>query len=258
MYLFSFILILANVVSLAAQEPDGYAIMQRALSKSSWQDLTADMQLILRNSRGEERVREIAFYSSDGADGLSRMLMRFKAPADVRGTGFLTLETPSGDDERYLYLPALRRVKKIAASGRGGNFMSSDFTYYDIGKPKLDDWTYTLLSDTTIAGRLCYRIECRPASPKTLDDTGYGKIVRYLDKATLNAIRSDYYDKGLNKWKELEVVQYTTIMGVDFATDMIMHDLQIDHTSEIRFTNLKVNTGLPDQFFTVRFLQRGR
>ncbi len=149
-------IILELVISgLAAQNMTGYQIMEQALTRSSWDDMQADMQLVLRNARGEQRVRDIAFYSSDDEHGLNRMLMRFMAPADVKGTSFLTLETSGEDDERYLYLPALRRVKKIASSGSGGNFMASDFTYYDIGMPNLEDWTYTLLGEEEKKGQVC-------------------------------------------------------------------------------------------------------
>ncbi len=251
----SFLLILALGY---AQAPDATEIMTAALTRSAWKDMQADMKLILRTGRGEERVREVAFFSKDSEDGLSRMLMRFLAPADVKGTGFLTLETPSGDDERYLYLPALRRVKKIAASGSGGNFMSSDFTYYDIGEPKLEDWNYTLMGEESRDGRTYYMIECLPATEDILKDTGYGKIVRWVDQETLNIPYSEIYDRGLNKWKVLDVLGFERIGEVDFATDMVVRDLQTGHSSEIQFSNIKVNQGIPDVYFTVRYLQRGR
>ncbi len=243
---------------LLAQEMTGYTIMEKALEQSNWKDMQADLKLILTNARGEQRVREIAFYSSDTEDDLTRMLMRFQAPADVKGTGYLSLETAGGDEENYLYLPALRRVKKIASSGGGGNFMSSDFTYYDIGMPELEDWTYTLLGDEQKQGKACYVIECQPATDKILADTGYGKIVRWVDKERFNTLWSEYYDIGLTKWKELEVVEFLLLKGTDFASDMIMRDLQTGHSSEMRFENLQVDVELADDFFSVRYLQRGR
>lgn len=253
-----FLSIIFISVGLTAQEMTGYEIMQKALNQSTWQDMQADLQLILKNARDEERMREIAFYSSDSESGLNRMLMRFIAPADVKGTGFLTLETTGADDEQYLYLPALRRVKKIASSGSGGNFMASDFTYYDIGMPELEDWNYRLLGEEEKKGQLCYKIECLPVSDKLLADTGYGKIVRWVDQARLNTIYSEYYDKGLTRWKELDVIEFQVIKTVDFATDMIMRDLQTGHSSEMKFLNLQVDTGIPGDFFTVRYLQQGR
>ncbi|RMF10049.1 MAG: outer membrane lipoprotein-sorting protein [Candidatus Neomarinimicrobiota bacterium] len=241
-----------------AQPSTGYDIMRQALNKKSWETMQSDLTLTMENDRGEVRVRKIAFYSADDENGLNRMLMRFQSPADVKGTGFLTLETASGDDERYLYLPALRRVKKIAASGSGGNFMSSDFTYYDIGKPKLEDWTYTLLGEETIDGKTCYKIESLPADDQIRKDTGYGKIIRWIEKERLNTVRSDYYDVSGSLWKRLEIRETLTINGIDFASDLVMHDLQINHTSRMVFSAVKVDQPLPGAFFTVRYLQRGR
>jgi len=244
--------------ALMAQDMTGYEIMEKALNQSSWDDMQADMQLILKNVRGQKRIRKIAFYSSESENGLNHMLMRFIAPADVKGTGFLTLETMEDEEERYLYLPALRRVKKIASSGSGGNFMASDFTYYDIGMPELEDFHYKLLSEEEKKGLLSYKIECTPATEKILDDTGYGKIIRWVEKERFNTIYSEYYDKDLIKWKELDVVESQRIKGVEFATDMIMIDLQSGHSSEMKFLNLKVDTGIPSNFFSVRYLRRRR
>lgn len=241
-----------------SQDLTGYEIMSQALNKSTWQDMQADMQLVLRNVRGDERVRDIAFYSSDDENDLNRMLMRFVAPADVKDTGFLTLETEGKDDEQYLYLPALRRVKKIASGGSGGNFMASDFTYYDIGMPELGDFTYKLLGEDERNGEQCYKIECLPANDQILDDTGYGKIIRWVDKERLNTVFSEYYDRDLTKWKELTVLEFQQIDSVDFATDMLMRDLQTGHSSRMQFMNLQVDTGIPDDFFSVRYLRRGR
>ncbi|UCH11589.1 MAG: outer membrane lipoprotein-sorting protein [Fidelibacterota bacterium] len=240
------------------QELTGRAIMEQALQQSSWDDMQADMQLILRTARGEKRFREVAFYSKDTEEDLSQMLMRFLSPADVKGTGFLTLETADDDEERYLYLPALRRVKKIAASGSGGNFMSSDYTYYDIGEPKLDDWTYELLGEEARGGRVYYKLECKPANREIQDDTGYGMIVRWVDQENYRIPYSEIYDRALKRWKTLDILAYARIRDTDFASVMIMRDLESGHSSEIRFDNIRVDQGLPDDFFTVRYLQRGR
>ena len=221
-----------------AQDPDAEAIMRRALGNDAWDDMQAKVTLILRNARGEERVREIAMYSMDDDQGLNRMLMRFMSPADVKGTGFLTLETMGEDDEQYLYIPALRRVKKIAASGRGGNFMSSDYTYYDVGMPELEDWTYTLQGEGEHAGRACWLIECLPASEKIQDDTGYGKIVRWVDQENDNIAYSEFYDKSLTRWKTLTVRKFQRIKDTDFAADMVMADLLSGHTSAMDFEDI--------------------
>ncbi len=244
--------------ALPAQDLTGFQIMEKALNKSSWQDMSGEVTLILSNARGERRTRKIDMFSRKRTAEESDMLMRFKAPADVKGTAFLIIEKKDKDDERYLYLPAMRRVKRIASSGKGGNFMSSDFTYYDIGKPKLRDWTYKKLADEKIGKWDCYKLECLPADENIIKDTGYGKIIRWIRKDILMTVKSEYYDRVLRKWKTLQVPGMETIEGVWFQTDMKMNDVQNNHASEMRFTNLKVNQNIPAKFFTQRFLQRGR
>ena len=254
----SIILFFLISLTVLSNAQSGREIMEKALHKTSWNTMQGDVTLILTNSRGEQRVRKIKMYSRKRTEDENDMLMRFIAPPDVRGTAFLIIEHVNGEDERYLYLPALRRVKRIASSGKGGNFMSSDFTYYDIGRPKLEDWTYKRLPDTTLNGQDCYQIECLPASPQIARDTGYNKIIRWIRKDVLVTIQSHYYDRGNRLWKILTVPEIQQIDGVWFQTDMIMKDLQINHQSEMKFSNIQVNVSLPPQFFSVRYLTRLR
>jgi len=241
---------------LLAQDP-AEVIMEKTLNKASWNDMKGEVRLVLTNAQGQQRRRQIDMFSRKRTADESDMLMRFLSPADVQGTGFLTIENTTADDERYLYLPALRRVKRIASSGKGGNFMSSDFSYYDIGKPKLKDWTYKSLRDTILTGHDCYSIECAPVSEDIEKNTGYGKIIRRIRKDILVTIQAEYYDRGMRKWKILEVPAVENISGVWFQTDMKMKDIQNNHQSELKFSKIKVNQNIPVRFFSQRFLQRG-
>lgn len=236
----------------------GTEIMKKVLSQSNWEDMSGDLIMTLTTSRGETRVRNMKFYSKKKNENESMMLIKIISPADVRGTAFLTIEHQNRDDDRYLYLPALRRVKKITASGKGGNFMSSDFTYYDMGKPKLKDWTYKRVADETVDGHPCFVVEAVAASPKIAKETGYSKIVRWIRKDTYTTLKSIFYDRDGKKWKELSVPDVKKINGVWFSTVMVMHDVQIDHTSKMEFKELKINTGIPAKYFSVRYLQRGQ
>jgi len=244
--------------SAMAQELTGRQIMEKVLGKTTWKDMQGDVELILTNAKGESRVRKIKMFSRKRTENENDMLMRFEMPADVKNTAFLVIEHKNGDDERYLYLPALRRIKRIASSGKGGNFMSSDFTYYDIGRPKLNDWTYKRLQDEKVREFDCYVIECLPATPQIAKDTGYGKIIRWIRKDILVTVMSVYYDRALREWKVLEIPGIEKIGGVWFQTDMIMKDLQTKHLSEMKFLNIKINQNLPAAFFSKRSLQRRR
>ncbi len=254
-----FIQIVLFLTGFVIAQNSGYNIMQKVLNKSSLNTMQADLKLTLRTHTGDTREREIKFYSkTDPKTDLTKMLMKFVYPKDVTGTGFLSIEHAGRPDDRFLYTPALRQVKKIASSGSGGNFMSSDFTYYDIGTPELDDWNYKLLRTETLNGRLADVIEALPKTPRVKEDTGYGKIIRWVAQDNLSIYHSEYYDPSGELKKKLDIEKFEMIKNVPFATDMVMHDVIIDHTSRMTFDGLEIDVPLRDDFFTPRVLQRGR
>ena len=249
-------LAVASARALPQDKQDGRKIMEQVLQGSRWKDMTADVTLIITNAKGDRRVRKIKLFSRKRTEDESDMLMRFIEPADVAGTGFLMIEHQNRDDDRYLFLPALRRVKRIASSGKGGNFMGSDYTYYDIGEPKLDDWTYPSVSDTTIDGKACYVITALPVTPKIARETGYSKIVHYVDKERMTIIRSDYYDRRGKLQKILTIPEMIRLAGIWFQTHLVMKNVQDNRTSEMKFENIKINQNLPKRYFSQRYLQR--
>ena len=235
---------------------DMHDFMAKVFRKSTWNSMEADMTLTIIDSRGEKRVREVKFYSKKDKKGNNRMLMKFIKPREVLGTSFLLLEHKNGEDERYLYLPALRRVKRIVASGKKGNFMSSDFTYYDIGEPKLNDFKYKFIGEEPFRGVKCIKVEATPATPKVLEETGYSKIIYWIDPEKMVTLKAEYYDDRGKLQKILNINQHKLINGVYFATDMVMRDVQINHISRIKFSNIKINEEIPEKYFSVRYLRR--
>ncbi len=240
----------------AFTQQDGASIMKKVLSKATWKDMTAKVTLTVTSASGSKRVRKIDMMSRKRTDDESDMLMRFTEPADVRGTGFLIIEHATRDDDRYLYLPALRRIKRIASSGKGGNFMGSDFKYYDVGRPKLADWNFRLVKSAHVDGIDCYIIEARPATPELEKDIGYQKIFQWVDKSNYTIIHSEYYDRLGKKWKILTVPGLKKINGVWFQTHLVMRDIQANRRSEFVFRDIKVNVGLPASTFTKRALSQ--
>ncbi len=250
-------LIFAVILSgaLLGAQPSGREIMERVVNKASWKDLVADVTLKIE-SRGKTRIRKIKMFARKRNQNETDTLMRFTYPPDVAGTAFLLREHSQGEDERYLYLPALRRIKRIASSGKGGPFMGSDFSYYDIGKPKLDDWKYENLGLVDLDGKKVYKIEALPASRKVEKETKYGKIIHYVDPEKWSVVRAEYYDRTGALWKVLEVREFKKIKGAWFQTDLVMKNLQAKSQSEMKFENLKVDQGLPAAMFTKRNLKK--
>jgi len=235
---------------------DARAFMDKVFNRGTWDDMQGGVELTITNKQGKTKKREIKMWSRSNAKDETSMLMRFVKPADVRGTGFLMIEHQGGEDDRRMYLPALRRVNRISASGSGGNFMSSDFTYYDVGMPKLEDWSFSFGADKTVAGVACKTVIGTAATKKVTDDTGYAKVIWYIDPTRLIGLASDYYEKGDRKLKTMEVLKIEEISGVPFGTHMKMSDAHTGHVSEMRFVELKTNTGVEDKVFSERNLRK--
>ncbi|MGQ9618391.1 MAG: outer membrane lipoprotein-sorting protein [Candidatus Aminicenantia bacterium] len=250
------LIILFFLTSLIVYPQTGREIMEKVVNKETWNDMTAELYLTIIDARGGKREREIKSFMKKYTKDETKMLMYFVKPADVKGTSFLIVEHKDRDDDRYLYIPALRRVKRILSSGKGGSFMASDFSFYDIGKPKLDDFKYNLASEEKVNGIDSYVIECIPSTSELEKDTGYSKIVRWVRKDNFMIIKADYYSREGKKSKTLDVEKIEEIEKVLFTTIMTMKDVVSKRTSRMEFRNIKVNIGLKDSIFSETSLDR--
>ncbi len=253
--LINIILIILFAFSLYGEELTGTKIMEKVVKKTGWNDMEGEITMKI-TVRGRTRTRKIKMYSRKRTEDESDMVMKFLYPPDVEGTGFLLIEHVKGEDERYLYLPALRRIKRIAASGKGGAFMGSDFSYYDIGKPKLKDWNYKNLGIVDFNGLKCYKVEALPVNKQIEKDTGYSKIINWVDPEKWSIIHAEYYDRTGELWKVLEVKEIKNISGVWFQTHLIMKNVQAGSKSEMKFENLEIDKGLSPNLFTKRYLMQ--
>ncbi len=252
---FAIILMSLFLIPLYGENLTGRQIMEKVVKKTGWKDMEGEITMKI-TVRGRTRIRKIKMYSRKRTEDETDMVMKFLYPPDVEGTGFLLIEHSRGEDERYLYLPALRRIKRIAASGKGGAFMGSDFSYYDIGKPKLQDWKYKNLGMVEYNGIKCYKVEALPSSKKVEKDTRYSKVIHWVDPEKWSVIHAEYYDRTGTLWKVLDVKEIKKIGSIWFQTHMVMKNVQAGSSSEMKFENLQVNKGLPASIFTKRYLQQ--
>ena len=240
-----------------ATEGDAAAYMQQMLDRSAFDDMVARATLTLVSANGGIKERVFRTASRGNDDGESDMIMIMESPADMRGNGFLMLGHAQRDDERYIYVPALRRVNKIVGSGRGGAFMSSDFSIDDIGQPELDEWTWTFAGETEVDGHPCKVIEAIPISDKIAKETGYTKVVWAIDTELRTTRAADFFDKQDLKFKRLEVAAIQMFGDVPFATDMVMTDVGTGHSSRMLMEDLVIDQGVDPTWFTNRTLQNG-
>jgi outer membrane lipoprotein-sorting protein len=221
-------------------------------------DETAEMEMTLINKRGQQRVRKIVTYRKDFGED-SKSVMFFLEPADVKGTGFLSwnYDDESKDDDQWLYLPALKKVRRISSSGKADYFMGTDFTYSDMGDREIDDYTYSHLGTEVIDGIECYHLERLPKDDDVIDETGYSRTETWIRPDNWMMMKAVFFDKKGKLLKELAVSDFEEINGIWVAKTLHMNNIQKKHQTYLKFSNNQFNTDLDDNLFSQRQLQRG-
>ncbi len=252
-------LVLLILPLLAAPSTDTLAqhLMERVSNRPTFRTLHAEITLTLQDPSGRVRVRRMASWSrTDPKTHETQMLLKFLEPPDVKGTAFLIHEHKDRDDDMWFYLPALRRVKRLAASGKAGAFMGSDFSNYDIGGGEVEDWVYRIVGSDTLNGHFVWIVEALPRSPEVVKKTGYTKQVKWVDPQTLIVWQTDCYDRTGEKFKRIRVEDAQKIEGVWFEKRIVAENLDSGHRSIMEFHILEVNPALPADLFSLRALKR--
>ncbi|MBU1418553.1 MAG: outer membrane lipoprotein-sorting protein [Proteobacteria bacterium] len=225
----------------------------------------ADMQMVLFDRHNSQRHRSIRSFGIDkGEDRYN--LMFFHSPADVKGTGFMTYdyEADGKDDDQWLYLPALRKTKRIASSDKSGSFMGSDFSYSDLTKKRLNDYTYTFhkkQAEALVYGMQCWVIESVPKNAKIIKETGYTRSILFVRQDNMMVVRAIYYVKDGGDLKYFDVKKMEKIDDIWTALEIHMtrkKGSQTVHRTILTLTNVKYNQDSVDEtLFTTRRLEKG-
>jgi hypothetical protein len=231
--------------------------------------MTLRMKLSDRRGRVRERVLELTTLRGRSAPGApktapdgDRLLIRFTYPNDIKGTSFLVWEHPDADDERFLYLPALGRVRRIAGSETQDSFVGSDFTYEDIGGRELDDYTYAFAGAdgenaawTPSSGppRPAWRLESR-----LKDKSGqFPRVVSLVLKDSFVVVQADVYNRRDERQKVYQVRRLEQVEGIWTVMDSEMTNALEKSKTELLVEGADYNVGLKEQDFSRRELERG-
>ena len=241
-----------------AQSPEqkGLEISQQAKQTDiGWTDSTADMLMILKNSQGQESTREIKIKSLEIDDDGDKSLTIFNKPRDVKGTAFLSFSHPVGADDQWLYLPALKRVKRISSRNKSGPFMGSEFAFEDLSSFEVEKFTYKYVGEETVNGEVSHKIEQYPVD----ENSGYTKRIVWIDKSELRAQKIDFYDRKDTLLKTLTFDGYKQYLGKYWRADkQMMVNHQSGKSTELRWNNYAFKTGLSDSDFNRNSLKRAR
>ena len=233
----------------------GREVMEEARDQDMGQTNHALIEMRLIDEDGDESLRVIEQYGKELADGISGSVMIFHSPASVEGTRFLTIAKDDGADDQWIYLPALRRVRRIAASERDSEFMGTDFTYSDLSGGDIEDATYRLLREESIDGEATYVVESIPTPDSNLT---YSRVIQWVSKEKWLPIRVEFYDDDgellkINTMTRVELVQgrWTVIANE-------MRNVQTGHSTIILIQRWVYDEQLPDSLFSTNFLRTGR
>jgi outer membrane lipoprotein-sorting protein len=227
-------------------------------TKLSGSELVSTMTII--DNRGRERVRKIAQVTKLYNNGdTEKKLLRFLSPPDVKGIGLLTFDYKEKDDDMWLYMPALRKTRRIISSEKAKSFMGSEFSYADITPPTLDDFTYNTLGEEYFNNTDCWKIEMVPLNEDISDKNGFSKKISCIGKKDFVIRKAVYYDLDGELLKELEV---KAIKELDTKhhkyrpTHMVMVNKQNNRKSILKVDKIQFNPDVKDEFFTTRYLER--
>ncbi len=231
----------------------GRQIVEKAYNLPTGDDQTSVLTMTLTNKSGQTRVRKIQQYTKDLGD-TEKSIMFFLTPADVKNTSFMnwTYDSDKADDQ-WIYLPALKKVKRISSDSKSDYFMGSDFTYDDLGDRKLDADVHTLLKEETLNEHACYVVE----SVSKDEDYMYSKTKTWIRKDNFVGMKKEFYDEDGELLKILTLKKVEKIAGFWIRMHSEMKNVQKNHKTNMVLTNIKVNTGVSTSKFSERMMMRG-
>jgi hypothetical protein len=250
----TFLIGMVGCVAMLAQ-PTGRDIIQRAQDQPDGDNRKSVMTMQLINHRNAIRERSLVSYSMDlGKD--SKSIMFFESPADVKGTGFLSwqYDDPGKDDDRWLYLPAMKKVRRISgASAKKETFMGSDFTYDDMGGRNVDEDEHFLKGEESMEGKACWVVESVPLD----DKANYSRKVSWIRKDALIPVKVEFYDRmgALQKTLKASGISKEGDYWTTRTLEMTSH--QRKHRTLIQIEHIEYDLDMNESMFTVPALERG-
>lgn len=246
--------------NLLADDAKARAIMEKVDARDDGKTLEQDMTMILIDKNGKKRTRNLHSYGKDfGVD--EHQIMFFKSPADVKNTSFLTYDydKASKDDDQWLYLPALKKVKRIPSSDKSGSFMGSDFSYFDMTDRNLEDYDFKLLKETKVRGKEAWMIESTPRNKKVIKESGYTKSIVMVRKDNHVVVRViNFMRNGKKKYMDMKKLhKQNNVWLPDEMSMTTKKGKRTLHKTILKFSNIKLNKAINNNMFTTRRLEKG-
>ena len=229
--------------------------VERDARDIGFHDFEAELRMVLKNRHGQSSERSLRSRTLEVTDDGDKSLIVFDAPADIDGTALLTFSHKSGDDDQWLYLPALKRVKRISSSNKSGPFVGSEFAYEDISSQEVEEYTYKLVGEEELDGRAMFVVEQYPVDPKS----GYTRQVAWIDQEEFRNFKVDFYDRKDALLKTLTYEDYELHLDEYWRPGyMLMVNHQTGKSTELHWSEYRFQVGLEDADFNRATLARIR
>lgn len=235
-------------------------IMEKNFVATKYPDSTSETTMTLTNKAGKQRVRKTFGTTKLEPNGVDNMRMtRFLEPADVKGTVSLLIEHSEKDDDIWIYLPSVKKVRRLVSSNKKDSFVGTDFSYGDVIGHKVKEWDHKLVKEEEVDGKPCYVIESTPKDASIKANTGYSKRVGWIEKDNFVTLKGVLYDEAGELLKEAKFTNYTEVDPVRHkwqAGQLEMRNVQAEHATVIHIDQLKVNVGVKEDYFTTRYMEQ--
>jgi hypothetical protein len=241
------LLILTFMSSVFSQT--GFEIAKMVDEKPSPMDMSSKTKMILTNKKGKSRSNAMM---SKSVDGNKKQIIWFLEPKDDKGVAFLKIEHDNKDDEMRMWLPAFKKVRRISSKKKGDAFMGSDLSYEDLSSRELDENQYNRLDDGAVNGKDCYVLEILP---KAQAKSAYTKHISWIDKLTLMGVKEESYDKR-GKLKKKKEYEFQNMKGYHVMKRVYVEDVQKNHSTEVTFSEIEVDSGIRENLFQEKNLKR--
>lgn len=243
----------AGIPLAQAADGSGQELAQRVYDRPDGEDVTTRGTMVLQEAGRDPRVRRMVTYQRDVSAGETHSLIRFTAPADIAGTGLLTLDHADGSSDQWIYLSALDRNRRIPSARRGGRFVGSDLYFEDLQDRRPDEDRHRLLGEDEIEGVATLKLESVPVDP---GESAYARRVSWIHEPSLIPLRIDFYLPGQEETpaKRLQVHRIERIQGYWTVMDSTMTDLDSGHRTRMTAEEVTYDRDLPEALFTPRAL----
>jgi len=247
---------IAGLLPLQAMALTGEEVMRKSQAAFLYpgKDFKARVVMKLINKDGQARVRELTMLRKNAGEALGeqKYFMYFFQPADVKDMTFMINKYPARDDDRWMFIPAINMVKRIAAQDKRSSFVGSDFTYEDVSGRDIEDDAHVVEREEKVGNRDCYVVKSTPKGA----DADFGHKLTWVDKASFLPLKEEQYDKRGALYKQFTADELADVKGFPTVVRRTMRNLQTGHRTEVGYVKTDYNIGLEESLFSERFLRQ--